>query len=77
MPLFIRGRSLLDYLGRGKRERATINILTVGVEVNLLTRSEQQMYKNASNIEYDHVGHPPPPAFALALIYRETGCTLE
>ena len=50
---------------------------TVGVQVDLLTRSEQQTYQTSSNIQYDHVGHPPTPAFTLALTRKKTGGALE
>ena len=53
------------------------NIRTVGIRVDLLTTSEQQIYQNASNIEYDHIGQPPTPANALVSTHRETGGTLK
>jgi len=54
-----------------------IDIRTVGVEVNSMSRSQQQIFQNASYIEYDHVGQPSMPANALVLTHRETGGTLE
>ena len=47
-----------------------INIRTVVVKDNSLTRK-------VSNIKYDHVGHPPPPAYTLASTRWETRGILE
>ena len=50
---------------------------TVGVYVDSLSRSEQQIHQNASHVEHDHVGHLPTPANALVSTHRETGGTLK